>query len=152
MLALLVIPFMAPLIDDAIQNVSTSLTEASYSLGANRWHTLTNTVLPGAMPGIVSALTLGILTSLGEAIIVGYTIGYTAPQMPNPFFDVLERVAPLPATVAALSTGGFSRTQSVGPVGHSVSSFIGLLLLVMAFIVLGLAAFIQNRLKKRLAA
>ena len=149
MLALLVIPFMAPLIDDALQNVSKSLQEASYSLGANRWHTLTRVTLPSALPGIVSALTLGILTALGEAIIVGYTIGYTAPKLPNPFFDVLERIAPLTSTVAGLSAGSFSRSQLTGPVGQSTSSFIGLLLLILAFVILFLTGYLRNRLNRR---
>jgi phosphate transport system permease protein len=52
MIALLVIPFMAPLIDDALRNVPGELKEASLALGASRWQTLTGVVLPFAMTGV----------------------------------------------------------------------------------------------------
>lgn len=149
MLALLIIPFMSPLLDDAMQNVPSSLKEASFSLGANRWHTLTSVTFPYALPGIAHALILGMLTALGETIIVAYTIGFVAAKLPVPLFDVLKRVAPLTSTIAVLSTGGFSGMQLIGPIGHSVANFIGLLLLVIAFAILGLSDYLQRRLKRK---
>ena len=53
MLALLVIPFIAPLIEDAVRNVPREPKEASLALGATRWHTFRRVTLPRAMPGIV---------------------------------------------------------------------------------------------------
>lgn len=150
MLALLIIPFMTPLLDDAIHSVPVTLKEASLSLGANRWYTLKSISLPFALPGILNAALLGILTALGESIIVAYTIGFGAKALPVPLYDVLERIAPLTSVIASLEGGGFSRATMVGPVGQSVASFMGLLLLFTAFVILGATFYLQKRIRKRL--
>jgi phosphate transport system permease protein len=148
LLAMLLIPLIAPLLDDAIQSIPFSLKEASLSLGANRWHTLIRVTLPCAFPGISYALILGVLTALGEAIIVTFTIGLVAPELPSPLWDVLERVAPLTSTVAGIATGGFTRATG-SALNQSVASFIGLLLLLIAFVILLLAGYFQKRFRKR---
>ncbi|GEM_PF-2545208 len=150
MLGLLLIPFMTPLLDDALRGVPNSFKEASLSLGATRWHTLRSVTIPLAQPGIMSSLLLGILTALGESIIVAYAIGFSAKTLPSPLFDVLERTAPLTSTIAGLAGGGFSRSSVIGPVGQSVASVMGLLLLLTAFALLGISLYLQRRLKKRL--
>ncbi|MGP8079383.1 MAG: PstC family ABC transporter permease [Dehalococcoidales bacterium] len=150
LLALLIVPIMAPLMDDAIQNVPHSLKEASLSLGADRWHTLTAVTLPSAMSGIGGAVELGILTALGETIIVAYAVGFMADNLPAPIFDILQRVAPLTSTIAGVSAGNFTRAEG-NALQSSVSNFIALLLLVMAFVILGIATYIQRRLNKRLS-
>jgi phosphate transport system permease protein len=149
MLALLVIPFLTPLLDDALHSVPRPLKEASLSLGAGRWHTLTSVTLPYALPGIVNGFLLGILTALGEAIIVSYTIGFSAASLPKPMFDILERTPPFSSTIAYLAGGGYTFQQIIGPVGKSVANFMGLMLLLIAFIILGLISFLQHRMSKR---
>jgi phosphate transport system permease protein len=150
MLSLLIIPFMSPLLDDAIQNVPHTLKEASFALGANRWHTLKFISIPYALPGIINALILGILTALGEAIIVAYTIGFGARTLPSPIFDLLQRTAPLTSTIAGLSAGGLTQSQDTGPIGLSVASLMGLLLLLAAFVLLGVSIFLQRKSRKGL--
>ena len=151
MLSLLIIPFMTPLLDDALHNVPSSLKEASLALGAGRWHTLKAVSIPYALPGIVNAALLGMLTALGESIIVAYAIGLSAQALPTPLYDVLQRTAPLTATIATLAAGGFTRFSTVGPIGRSVANVMGLLLLVAAFAILGLSLYLQRRIRKRLA-
>jgi phosphate transport system permease protein len=150
MLSLLIIPFMSPLLDDAIQNVPHTMKEASFALGANRWHTLKSITIPYALPGIINALILGILTALGEAIIVAYTIGFGARTLPSPIFDLLQRTAPLTSTIAGLSAGGLTQSQDTGPIGLSVASLMGLLLLLAAFVLLGVSIFLQRKSRKGL--
>ena len=150
MLSLLIIPFMSPLLDDAIQNVPHTMKEASFALGANRWHTLKSVTIPYALPGIINALILGILTALGEAIIVAYTIGFGARTLPSPIFDLLQRTAPLTSTIAGLSAGGLTQSQDTGPIGLSVASLMGLLLLLAAFVLLGVSIFLQRKSRKGL--
>ena len=149
LLALLIIPFMTPLMDDAIKNVPHALKESSYALGATRWHTLNNVTLPAALPGIGAAATLGMLKAMGDVIIVGWVIGYES-GLPNPLIDILERTAPLTSTAAGLA-GGFTRSGNYGPREISVANFTGLLLLIFAFAILGLSAYIQKRLRNRYA-
>ncbi len=151
MLALLLVPFMMPLLDDVFQNVPSKLKEASASLGANRWYTLKAVTLPVAFPGIVNVLVLGMLIALGDAIIVAYAIGFGARTLPSPLFDLLERTAPLTSTVAGLAAGGLTRAHGVGPVGESVASFIGLILLIAAFAAIGFSMYWQRKWLNRSA-
>jgi phosphate transport system permease protein len=150
MLSFLIVPFMAPLLDDAIHAVPGMFKEASFSLGANRWHTLKSVTIPYALPAIINALILGILTAMGEAIIVAYTIGFGSRTLPSPIFDLLQRTAPLTSTIAGLSAGSLTGSPTAGPVGQSVGSFMGLLLLIMAFIILGASTYLQRKWKSRL--
>jgi len=148
LLALLIIPFLAPLIDDAIKNVPSTFKEASFSLGANRWHTLIYVTLPSAISGISSALMLGILTAMGESVIVAFAIGFEVDKIPSPLFDILKRAAPLTSAVVGFSAGGFSPSSS-GPLLTSIGNFAGLILLLVAFIILGISTYLQSRFKKR---
>jgi phosphate transport system permease protein len=147
MAALLVIPFMAPLIDDALRNVPAGLKEASLSLGANRWHTLKKVTLPLALPGIISATSIGALKAIGDVIIAGWVIGWASPGMPNPLWDILERVAPLAATGAGLlgGLGGQPPTPEAEPVAY----FSTLMLLGLAFAIMGMVTLLQRRIKRR---
>ena len=82
-LALLAIPFMAPLIEDALRNVPNEPKQASLALGAGRWYTLVHITLPHALAGIVSAVRLGVLKVLGDLMIALFVVGYAAPNFPN---------------------------------------------------------------------
>ena len=102
LLALLVIPVMAPLIEDALRIVPRAGKEASLALGANRWYTLRRVTLPRALPGIVAATGLGALRAMGDVLIVLFVIGRTSAQ-PKPFWDLLEANGPLTSAGAASS-------------------------------------------------
>ncbi|MCL0105050.1 ABC transporter permease subunit [Dehalococcoidia bacterium] len=142
-LALLVIPFMAPFIDDALRNVPFELKEASLSLGANRWHTLKKVTLPLALPGIISATAVGALKATGDVMIALLVIGRAAPGLPTPLWDVLEVSAPLTSI-------GPTLVRDTAPVTHApVAHFAGLLLLVIAFAIMGVATLLQRRLRRR---
>ena len=146
MFALLTIPFMAPLIDDAIRNVPADLKEASSALGASRWHTLKKVVLPLSLPGIISAIALGALKAIGDVMIACYVIAWES-GMPNPLWDVLQRIAPLTSTGAGL-LGGFGSGATCSGVECSVGYFTALILLIMAFIIIGVTTFLQRRFKR----
>jgi phosphate transport system permease protein len=148
LLALLIIPFMAPLMDDAMRNVPGTMREASTGVGASRWYTLRRIVIPWAIPGILSALAIGTLKAMGDVVIVGWITGWES-KLPQPLFDIISKTAPLTSTGAGL-VGGF---QPVTPVGfqESVAYFTGLLLLIMAFIILAFLTFLQQRFKMRFA-
>ena len=135
--------------DDAIKNVPYSLKEASFSLGADRWHTLMNVTLPSAISGISSALMLGILTAMGESMIVAFAIGFKVGRIPNPLFDILKSTAPLTTAIVGFSAGGFSPSPD-GPLLTSIGKFAGLILTLVAFIILGISTYLQSRFKKRL--
>ena len=73
------------MIDDAIKNVPYSLKEASFSLGADRWHTLSNVTLPSAISGISSALMLGHPDCHGGVDDCSIRYRFQVGNIPNPF-------------------------------------------------------------------
>lgn len=149
LLALMVIPFMAPLMDDALQNAPNELKEASLALGATRWYTLRNATLPAALPGLVSSVALGTLKAMGDVIIVIFAIGYI-PYVPSPLWDITGRGAPLTSAGAGLA-GSFSRggapiiPESQAWLERSVGYFAALMLLAMAIGTLCLLSILQWR-------
>jgi len=151
-LALFIIPFMAPIILDAIRSVPQGLREASYGLGATRWYTLGRVILPGALSGIVAAISLGVLQAIGEVVIVAWTIGYLKDGLPVPLFDVFERVAPLTSTGAGLLNGLRSGGQVAGGGQAAVAYFAASLLMILAFLILGAVNLVQSWLHRRFAS
>jgi phosphate transport system permease protein len=97
MLAIMAIPTITSISEDALHAVPRELVEASLALGATRWETLTRVLLPGALSGIGTAVILGMSRAMGETMVVLMVAGGAA-QIPTSIFD---SVRPLPATIAA---------------------------------------------------
>lgn len=147
LVALLVIPFMTPLIGDAMRNVASSAREASLALGANRSYTLRKVILPLAMPGIVAAVALGTLKALGDTLIVIFVVGWEANSIPNPLLDVLERTPSLGAEGVGL-LGAFQGNAACLPTACAVGYASALALLVLAALVVVVMTLVQARLRR----
>ena len=73
-LALLILPIIIVATREAIKAVPSSLSEASYALGATKWQTTRMTILPAASSGIITSIILALSRAVGEAaplIVVG---------------------------------------------------------------------------------
>jgi phosphate transport system permease protein len=73
-LALLILPVIIINSQEAIKAVPSSLREASYGMGATKWQTVWNHVLPNALPGILTGTILSVSRAFGETaplIVVG---------------------------------------------------------------------------------
>ncbi len=70
LLALLAIPTIFSLAEDAINNVPRSFKEASFALGATRLQTIIHITVPAALSGIVAAILLGFGRVIGETMVV----------------------------------------------------------------------------------
>ncbi len=154
LLTLLVIPFMAPLMLDAIRSVQPGLKEASMGLGANRWHTLRRVMLPAALPGLVTAVSLGLLKTIGDVVIAVMAVGWGANHLPVPLWDVFQKTAPLSGAAAGLMGGMVAASDSTVVTEFSrtsVADFAALMLLLMAFGIMFLAAILQRSLLRRYA-
>lgn len=66
-LALLVLPMVIMISREALRTVPAPLREASYALGATRWQTVRQIVLPMAYPGILTGAILALSRAIGEA-------------------------------------------------------------------------------------
>ncbi|MDR3204802.1 MAG: phosphate ABC transporter permease subunit PstC [Deltaproteobacteria bacterium] len=96
-LAIMAIPTIASLAEDALSAVPRDIQDASYALGATCWETIWRVILPSAMGGLATAVILGLGRALGETMVVLMVAGGAA-QIPNSLFD---SVRPLTATLAA---------------------------------------------------
>jgi ABC-type phosphate transport system permease subunit len=149
LLAMLVIPFVAPLIEDALRNVPREPKEASLALGANRWYTMRRITLPRAMPGIVAAIGIGMLKVLGDVMIVLFVVGFET-AMPVPLWDLLERTGSLTSTGASM-VGGFQSPEACRDSDCNVGYFTALLLLIMAAAIIATTTLLQRVLRRRLS-
>ncbi|WP_411967092.1 phosphate ABC transporter permease PstA [Haloferax sp. YSSS75] len=101
-LALLILPIVIISSREAIRSVPSEMRQASYGMGATRWQTVKNVVLPEAFPGILT----GTILALGRAI------GETAPLImigaPNVLFslptELSSKVSAMPLQVYAWSS------------------------------------------------
>jgi phosphate transport system permease protein len=87
-MGVMIIPFMSSLCDDVIRAVPQNLRRAGYALGATPSETITQIVLPAALPGIISAFLLSVSRAIGETMIVVMAAGLTANLTANPFSEV----------------------------------------------------------------
>jgi phosphate transport system permease protein len=96
-LAIMALPTIITISEDALRTTPQSLKEASLALGATRWQTMLRVVVPYAKSGITAASILGIGRAVGETMAVLMVTG-NASVMPHTF---LQPVRTIPATIAA---------------------------------------------------
>ena len=70
LLALMAVPTIFTLAEDALRNVPRGFKEASYALGANRLQTIVRVLVPASLSGIISAVLLGLGRVIGETMVV----------------------------------------------------------------------------------
>lgn len=92
-LALLILPIIIVSTREAIKTVPYTLREASFALGASKWQTIWNQVLPASVPGIITGVILAISRAIGETaplIVIGaLTYVPFAPTSPMDEFTVM---------------------------------------------------------------
>ena len=79
-LAIMILPTIISVSEDAIRAVPSSLEEGSLALGATRWQTITGVILPAAAPGILTSIILAMARAVGETMAVQMVIG-NSPQI-----------------------------------------------------------------------
>lgn len=98
-LGIMALPTVVSVSEDALQSVGRDLRMASYALGATRAETLLRVVIPAGISGIAAAVILGVMRAIGETMVVWMASG-NAAQIPQPWFNLLEPVRTLTATIA----------------------------------------------------
>lgn len=91
-LAAMILPTIIRTSEEALRSVPQSYRDVAASLGATRWQVVTRSVLPYALPGILTGVILGIGRSIEETAVVIFTAG-SAVQMPRSFFDSARTMA-----------------------------------------------------------
>ncbi len=96
-LAIMALPTIITVSEDAIRSCPRTLREASFALGATHWQTIYKVVVPASISGITSGVVLGTGRAIGETMAVLMVTG-NAAIMPH---SILEPLRTIPATIAA---------------------------------------------------
>ncbi|MDI6808585.1 MAG: phosphate ABC transporter permease PstA [Candidatus Eisenbacteria bacterium] len=91
-LAAMILPTIIRTAEEALRSVPKQYRDVAASLGATRWQVVTRSVLPYALPGILTGVILGIGRSIEETAVVIFTAG-SAVQMPTSLFDSARTMA-----------------------------------------------------------
>jgi len=91
-LAAMILPTIIRTAEEALRAVPQHYRDVAASLGATRWQTVRRSVLPYALPGILTGIILGIGRSIEETAVVIFTAG-SAVHMPHSLFDSARTMA-----------------------------------------------------------
>lgn len=140
-LALLILPIIIVSTREALKSVPYSIREGSYALGATKWQTMWNQVLPAAISGIVTGVILAISRAVGETaplVVIG-ALAFV-PFVPQGVFDSF--------TVLPIQIFNWiSRPQKEFSENGAAAIII---LLLITFVMNGIAVYIRYRGQKRI--
>jgi len=125
LLALMAVPTIITISEDAIRSVPTAYKVASLALGANRVQTIFRVIVPAALSGIVASIMLGMGRVIGETMAVIMVTGNAAKITLSP----IEPVRTMTATIAA------EMGEVVFGSAHYAALFwVGIVLLLATFV------------------
>jgi phosphate transport system permease protein len=140
-MALLILPIIIVASQEAIKTVPHNLKEASYALGATKWETIREVILPYSMPGILTGTILAVSRAIGEAaplvVVGGAAAIWFTPQTP------FDEFTTLPLQIFTWATMPQREFQGVAAAGIIV------LLIVLIFINLT-AILLRNKYQDRI--
>ena len=139
-LAVMILPTIASVSEDAMGNVPQSLREAAYGLGATRLEVATRVVFPAAISGVLAAVLLAVSRVVGETMIVAIAAGSTPQFTINP----LESIQTMTGYMLQIGTGDAAR----GTVDYSSIFAVGLMLFLMTFVLNIAAQIIVRRFRE----
>jgi len=140
-LALLILPIIIVATREALKAVPKTLREASYGLGATKWQTTWHQVLPAAAGGILTGIILALSRALGETaplIVIG-ALAYV-PFVPT---SPMDEFTVMPMQIF----NWISRPQHEFQVNGAAAIII---LLLITFIMNGIAVYLRNKWQKKI--
>ena len=135
-----VIPLVFSIAEDALTSVPRSYTQAALALGASRWQTAWQIVMPAALPGVFAAVVLGFGRAIGETMIV--LMVCSASVMSWSIFDSARSITTTIAAEMAEAVAG----------GHHyrILFMLGAVLFAVTFASNMVADVVIHRLKRKL--
>jgi phosphate transport system permease protein len=140
-LAVMIMPTVTNIAEDAIRAVPRHYKEGSLALGTTHWQTIRNVMLPAARSGIIAAIILGIGRALGETMavimVIGNSIAIPKPLTSNPLTLFLSSARTLTGNVAV-------EINYAAGAHRSALFFTGVLLFLMILLVNSLARYLMR--------
>lgn len=143
-LALMAMPTIISVSEDAIHAVPRSYRGASLAMGATKWESIVKVVLPAAVSGVSAAIILGIGRAIGETMAVLMLTG-NAPIIPDPLWNVYSLISTLTGTIALQLPEAVT-----GSVTQSALFELGVLLMIIVLIINMLSRHVVNSAKRRI--
>jgi phosphate transport system permease protein len=126
MLAVMILPTIASISEDAMASVPRDLREAAYGLGATRLEVAVRVVVPAALSGIVASVLLAIARVVGETMIVAVAAGSTPKLTLSP----LESIQTMTGYMLQVGLGDAAR----GTVEYQSLFAVGLMLFLFTLV------------------
>lgn len=142
-LAIMALPTIVSVCEDAIRAVPDYYREASYAMGATRWQTIRRIVIPAGMSGITAAMILGIGRAMGETMAMTLVIGNKF-RLPDPLTNMMSQIAVITSTIA--STWG---PTVEGSLEQRSLLALAIVLFLMTLIVNTLSNIILTRVRRK---
>ena len=144
-LAVMIIPTITNIAEDAINAVPKIYKEGALALGATHWQAISTVIIPAARSGIVAGIILGIGRALGETMalimVIGNAIAIPKPLSSNPLSIILAPARTLTGNIAV-------EINYAAGTHRSALFFSGVILFVMLLLINTTARFlIQERIQ-----
>lgn len=153
-LGLLILPMVVISTRESIKAIPNSIREAAYALGATKWHTIRDHVIPYSMGGILTGMIIGLSRAIGESapIITIGALTFIAFLPSSPLIQTFPFISFKwlfdPFTVMPIQIFNWiSRPQKEF---HINAAAAGLILLLMTLIMNGSAVYLRYRFRKKI--
>ena len=137
-LAIMILPTVAAISQDALRQVPYKVKEAAYGMGTTHWEAILKVLLPTASGGIFSALVLGFGRALGETMALAMLIG-NANQISLSLFSPAN-------TLASLLASNF---PEAGPDERQTLMYAALVLLAVTLVVNIFGSYVRARTQRQ---
>jgi phosphate transport system permease protein len=145
LLALMALPTIISVSEDAISSAPREYKEGSLALGATHWQTISRVLTPAALSGITAAIILGVGRAAGETMAVLMVTG-NAPVIPEPIYNVLSPIRTLTGTL------GIEMGEVPVDSTHYYALFgVAVVLLVITLVINFAATVVLARIKRQQA-
>lgn len=135
-LAIMILPTVISVSEDALRALPLRFEMASYALGATRWQTIWRVLLPAALPGLVTAIILAMARAIGETMAVAMVIG-NSPLFPHSLFVPTATLT----TEIVLEMGN----TPFGSTWNNALFYMAFTLLLVSLLLIGIIRFVVQR-------
>lgn len=145
LLGIMALPTIISISEDAISMVPKEYKEGSLAIGATRWQTISQVLIPSALSGITAAVILGFGRAIGETMAVLMVTG-NAAIIPDPIWNILSPVRTLTGTLG-IEMG----EVAVGSDHYAALFGLAVVLLAITLIINTVAVVILTNIRQRQA-
>lgn len=140
-MGIMILPLISSISEDALSAVPRSLREGAYAMGATKFETSLQIVLPAALSGIGAAFIIGISRAVGETMIVAIAAG----AGPNFTFNPFQAAETMTGHIARISGGDLSYNS----IDYNSLFAIALMLFLVTLVLNLISQWVVSRFRER---